>query len=35
MRELGAEISSVESVLFEILGDAKHEKFKEISKLIR
>ncbi|MGH1600583.1 isochorismatase family protein [Campylobacter majalis] len=35
MRELGAEISSIESVLFEILGDAKHEKFKEISKLIR
>ena len=31
----GANISSVEMLLFELMGDAKHEKFKEISKLVR
>ncbi|AQW85215.1 YcaC-related amidohydrolase [Campylobacter pinnipediorum subsp. pinnipediorum] len=35
IRTLGVEISSVQSVLFEILGDSKHPKFKEISNLIK
>lgn len=35
MANLGAEISCVESVLFEILKTSEHQNFKEISKLIR
>lgn len=35
MRDAGAVVSNVESLLFQLLQDAKHEAFKEISKLIR
>lgn len=35
MANLGAEISCVESILFEILQTSNHKNFKEISKLIR
>lgn len=35
MRAEGVKITSVEALLFEILGDARHPKFKEISALIR
>lgn len=35
MASLGAEISTLEAALFELLGDAKHEAFKEISNLIK
>lgn len=35
MRDAGAVISNVESILFQLLQDAKHEAFKEISQLIR
>lgn len=35
MRDAGAVIDNVESVLFQLLQDAKHEAFKEISALIR
>lgn len=35
MREIGAVVSNMESVLFMLLQDAKHERFKEISKLIQ
>merc|ERR1711920_886896 len=32
---MGCTVTTVESILFEILGDAKHEKFKEVSGMIR
>lgn len=35
LRAEGVKISSVEALLFELLGDAKHPRFKEISALIR
>ena len=35
LRDAGCVISSTESVVLEWLGDAKHEAFKAISKLIR
>lgn len=34
-RRHGAEPASVESVLFELMGHAKHEKFKEVQALIK
>lgn len=35
MQAAGVVISNIESILFQLLGDAKHPKFKEISKLIQ
>jgi len=35
MIELGARISSVEMILFELMQTAEHEKFKIISKLVK
>ena len=35
MAQSGAISSSIEMALFELLGDAKHEKFKEIQNLIK
>lgn len=35
MRDSGARISSAEIVLFELLGDARAQEFKEISQLIK
>ncbi|MBF0804509.1 MULTISPECIES: isochorismatase family protein [unclassified Neisseria] len=35
MRAAGAVVSNVESVLFGLLGDAKHPAFKTVSKLIQ
>lgn len=35
MRDFGARISSTESVLFELLGDARTEGFREISEMIK
>ncbi len=35
MRDLGARISTCETVLFELLGDAKAPEFKEISEIIK
>lgn len=35
IREAGATISNIESLLFQLLGDAKHPVFKTISKLIQ
>ena len=35
MRQAGAIITNTESVLFEWLGDASHEHFRELSRLIR
>jgi len=35
MRDMGVRISSVETVLFELLGGSKAAKFKEISQLIK
>ena len=35
MRDVGAVVSNSESVLFQLLGDAKHPAFKTVSKLIQ
>lgn len=35
MRDYGARISSVETVLFELLKDSKHQQFKSISHLLK
>lgn len=35
MRQSGAFISTSESVIFELLGNAKHPKFKEVQPLIK
>ncbi|MBP8605755.1 MAG: hydrolase [Phycisphaerae bacterium] len=35
MKSAGAVISSTEMLLFELLGDSKHEKFRELSKLVK
>lgn len=35
MRDCGARISSVETVLFELLGDSQADEFKEMSQLIK
>jgi hypothetical protein len=35
MRQEGAVIISVEMCLFELLKDAKHQKFRDLTKLIK
>ncbi len=35
MRDLGIRVSSVETVLFELIQDSKHESFKQISSLVK
>lgn len=35
MQQAGAVITNIETILFQLLQDASHAKFKEISKLIR
>ncbi|SCA63236.1 Isochorismatase domain-containing protein 2A [Chlamydiales bacterium SCGC AG-110-M15] len=35
MRDCGARITSTETILFELLKDAKHPQFKEVSKLFK
>ena len=35
MRQSGAFISTSESIIFELMGDSKHPKFKEIQPLIK
>jgi len=34
MRASGAYITSTESLIFQLLGDARHPKFKDVQKLI-
>ncbi|XP_046417571.1 isochorismatase domain-containing protein 1-like [Neodiprion virginianus] len=35
MRQVGCQIATSESVLFKLLGDSKHEKFKELQRLVK
>lgn len=35
MQQAGAVVTNIETILFQLLQDANHSKFKEISKLIR
>lgn len=35
MRASGVDVGSAESVLFQLMGDAAHPKFREFSKLIK
>lgn len=35
LQKAGAEITSVESILFELCRTAEHEKFKELSKIVK
>jgi len=35
MRQMGAQITTHEAVLFELMGDAEHRSFRDISKLVR
>ncbi|BEI83989.1 hypothetical protein CcaverHIS002_0405930 [Cutaneotrichosporon cavernicola] len=35
MRNLGVEVASSESVLFQLMGDASHPRFREFSKLVK
>lgn len=35
LRDIGARVTSTETILFELTEDAKHQKFKEISHLIK
>ena len=34
MRQSGAFITTTESLLFQLLGDAKHPRFKDVQKLV-
>lgn len=35
LRDMGARISSTETILFDLIGDSKHAKFKDLSALIK
>lgn len=35
MKQIGCHIATSENVIFKLLGDAKHKKFKEIQGIIK
>ncbi len=35
MKQFGCHIATSENVIFKLLGDAKHKKFKEVQSLIK